>query len=83
MSPNTILAFVAGAFSLALAAIAACHKKRSLATWCFSVGMLIFGLESLFGAMWRDAVIPEKAAFWGSLTLIAKSFFPGFGFASV
>src|SRR5947207_13922353 len=39
--------------------------------------MLIFGLESLFGAMWSDAVIPEKAAFWGSLTLIAKSFFPG------
>ena len=77
MSPNTILAFASGAFSLTLAAIAACRKKRSLATWCFSVGMLIFGLESLFGAMWRDAVIPEKAAFWGSLILIAKSFFPG------
>src|SRR5438067_1214513 len=39
--------------------------------------MLIFGLESLFGAMWSDAVIPEKVAFWGILTLIAKSFFPG------
>ena len=77
MSPNTILAFVGGAFSLTLGAIAACRKKRSLATWCFSVGMLILGLENLFGAMWREAVIPEKAAFWGSLTLIAKSFFPG------
>jgi putative PEP-CTERM system histidine kinase len=77
VSPNTILAFVGGAFSLTLGAIAACRKKRSLATWCFSVGMLIFGLENLFGAMWREAVIPEKAAFWGSLTLIAKSFFPG------
>jgi putative PEP-CTERM system histidine kinase len=39
--------------------------------------MLVFGLENLFGAIWREAVIPEKAAFWGSLTLIAKSFFPG------
>jgi putative PEP-CTERM system histidine kinase len=77
VSPNTILAFVAGAFSLTLAAVAACRKKRSLATWCFSVGMLIFGLEGLFGAMWREAVIPEKAAFWGSLTLIARSFLPG------
>jgi hypothetical protein len=52
-------------------------KKRSLSTWCFAVGMLVFGLENLFGAIWREAVIPEKAAFWGSLTLIAKSFFPG------
>jgi putative PEP-CTERM system histidine kinase len=77
VSPNAILAFVGGAFSLTLAAIAACRKKRSLATWCFAVGMVAFGLDSLFGAMWREAVVAEKAAFWGSLTLVLKSLFPG------
>ena len=36
-----------------------------------------FRLENLFGAMWREAVVAEKAAFWGSLTLVMKSLFPG------
>lgn len=44
--------------------------------------MLFFGLENLFGAMWREAVVAERAAFWGSLTLVMKSFFPEFGFVS-
>jgi putative PEP-CTERM system histidine kinase len=39
--------------------------------------MLVFALESLFGAMWREAVNPESAAFWGTLTLVTKSFMPG------
>jgi putative PEP-CTERM system histidine kinase len=63
--------------SAALAAAAACRKQRSLATWCFSAGMLVFALESLFGAIANDALLPEKAAFWGTLALAAKSFLPG------
>ena len=77
MSPNTLLALVAGMFSAALAAAAACRKQRSLATWCFSAGMLTFALASLFGAIATDAVVPQKAAFWESLSLVAKSFLPG------
>ena len=77
MSPNTMLALAAAAFSLALALAGSCRKKRSLSTWCFAVGMLVFALENLFGAMWREAVVAEKAAFWGSLTLVMKSLFPG------
>ena len=77
MSPNTMLALAAAAFSLALALAGSCRKKRSLSTWCFAVGMLVFALENLFGAMWREAVVAEKAAFWGSLTLVIKSLFPG------
>jgi putative PEP-CTERM system histidine kinase len=73
---NTILAVAAATFSFALATVAAARKQRSLATWCFSVGMLIFALESLFGALWRGAMVPERAAFWGSLTLVTKSFLP-------
>lgn len=77
MSVNTILALAASVFSFALALAAACRRKRSVANWFFSVGMLIFALENLFGAIWREAAIPENAAFWGMLTLVTKSFVPG------
>ena len=77
MSPNTVLALAAAMFSAALAAAAACRKQRSLAIWCFSAGMLIFALESLFGAIANDTLIPERAVFWATLSLLAKSFLPG------
>jgi putative PEP-CTERM system histidine kinase len=74
---NTILAVAAAIFSFAFAVTAPLRKRRSLATWCFSVGMSVFALESCFGAMWRQAVDAESAAFWGTLTLVTKSFVPG------
>jgi putative PEP-CTERM system histidine kinase len=39
--------------------------------------MLIFALESLFGAIESAALLPERAAFWETLALVAKSFLPG------
>ena len=77
MNTHSVLALVAATFSAALAVAAACRGRRSLATWCFSAGMLSFALESLFGAMWLAPSIPERAAFWGGLTLVTKSFLPG------
>ncbi|HET6888714.1 MAG TPA: XrtA/PEP-CTERM system histidine kinase PrsK [Candidatus Udaeobacter sp.] len=77
MTPNTVLALAAAMFSAALAAAAACRKQRSLATWCFSAGMLTFALESLCGAIANDALLPERAAFWETLSLVARSFLPG------
>ena len=77
MNTHSVLALVAATFSAALAVAAACRGRRSLATWCFSAGMLSFALESLFGAMWLASSIPERAAFWGGLTLVTKSFLPG------
>jgi putative PEP-CTERM system histidine kinase len=77
VSLNTVLALGAGMFSAGLAAAAACRKQRSLATWCFSAGMLVFALESLFGAIGNDALVPKKAAFWETLSLVAQSFLPG------
>jgi putative PEP-CTERM system histidine kinase len=78
VSVNSALALAAATFSAALAVAVVCRKRRSLATWCFSAGMLTFALESLFGALWHDALVPERAAFWGMLTLVTKSFLPGF-----
>jgi len=77
VSPNSVLALAAATFSAALAVAAACQKRRSLATWCFSAGMLTFALESLFGAIGHDALVPERVAFWETLTLVTKSFLPG------
>ena len=78
MTLNSALALAAAMFSAALAVAAACRGRRSLATWCFSAGMLTLALESLFGAIWHDAFAPEKAAFWGALTMVTKSFLPAF-----
>ena len=64
-------------FSAALAAAAACRTQRSAATLCFSAGMLVFAVENLFGAIENVALAPEKAAFWETLALVAKSFLPG------
>lgn len=77
MNTHSVLALVAAALSAVLAVAAACRGRRSLPTWCFSAGMLSFALESLFGAMWLTPSIPERAAFWGGLTLVTKSFLPG------
>jgi putative PEP-CTERM system histidine kinase len=78
VSVNSALALVAAMFCAALATAAACRARRSLATWCFSAGMLTFALEGFFGALWRDALVPEKSLFFGTLTLVAKSFLPPF-----
>jgi putative PEP-CTERM system histidine kinase len=77
VAPNTALAFAAAAFSVGLAAAAACRKGRTLASWCFSVGMLGFALQNVFGAIGREAVVPERAVFWATLTLLTQSFLPG------
>ena len=77
MNSTSVLALIAATFSAVLAVAAVCRGRRSLATWCFSIGMLAFALESLFGAMWLAASIPERAAFWAGLTLMTKSFLPG------
>ena len=78
MSLNTVLALAAGMFSAALAVAAACRKQRTVATWCFSAGMLTFALESLFGAIANNTRFPQTLAFWETLSLVAKSFLPGF-----
>jgi putative PEP-CTERM system histidine kinase len=77
MSFNSVLAFTAAAFSAALALAVLLRKRHSVAGWCFCAGMMTFALESVFGAMWREAFLPEKAAFWETLTLITRSFLPG------
>ena len=80
MNPNSALAYAAAAFSTVLASTIIFRKRRSIASWCFAAGMLAFALESVFGEMWREALLPEDAAFWETLTLVTKSTLPGIWF---
>jgi len=77
VNPNSALAYAAAAFSTVLALTVIFRKQLSVASWCFSIGMLTFALESVFGEMWHDALLPEDAAFWETLTLVTKSVLPG------
>src|SRR5215831_9807046 len=77
VSLNTILALAAASFSTGLAVVAVCRSQRSLANWCFSAGMLIFSVESVFGGIQSAALLPETTAFWETVVLVAKSFLPG------
>jgi putative PEP-CTERM system histidine kinase len=72
-----MLAFIAASFSTALALAVIFRRRHSVASWFFAAGMLTFALESVLGAIWRAALVPEKAAFWETLTLVTKSFLPG------
>jgi putative PEP-CTERM system histidine kinase len=74
---NFALALAAASFSAALALAVILRQRRSIASWCFCIGMLAFALESVFVEMWREALLPEDAAFWETLTLVTKSVLPG------
>ncbi len=76
LSSNTVLAFIAAFFSAGLGLALALRKRRSIASWCFSIGMLAFALESVSGALWRQSLEPEFAAHWKIRTLLTKAALP-------
>jgi putative PEP-CTERM system histidine kinase len=77
MNPGFALAFAAACLSALLAIIAALRKQRSLATWCFSAGMLVFAIESSLVGIGFLADSAANVAFWQTLVLLAKSLVPG------
>jgi putative PEP-CTERM system histidine kinase len=76
LSLDTVLAFVATLLTAGLSLALALRKRRSVASWCFSIGMLAFALESVFGALWRQSLEPEFAADWKIRTLLIKAALP-------
>ncbi len=77
MNLNAVLAFVAASFSGALGLAVMLRNRRSVASWCFSIGMLLFAIESALTGISFEAVSAERVAFWQTLTLAAKSLLPG------
>ena len=77
MNANTALAFAAALYSLALALVVIIRKQRSVANWCFSVGMIALAIESVFGGLSLAAPRTEASALGQALIPVPKSFLPG------
>jgi putative PEP-CTERM system histidine kinase len=77
MSLNSVLAFLAALFSAALALVVMLRKRRSVAGWCFSAGMVAFAIEAVFQGLSFTAATPESVGFWQGLALIIRAFLPG------
>src|SRR3954464_4223697 len=76
MIPDSAIAFVAAAFSVALALAVLFRRQHSLAEWCFSIGMLILGAEAVFDGLSLNEILPEPIAFWQKWALAARAFQP-------
>lgn len=68
---------IASLFSAGLAIAVLLRKRQSWARWCFVAGMLVFAVESAFGAMTMRVDQPEKAELYQRLALLIKSLVPG------
>jgi putative PEP-CTERM system histidine kinase len=77
VNSGSALAFAAAFFCGALALAVVVRKRRSIASWCFSAGMLLFAFESTLTGMSFAAASAEKVALWQTLALLTKSFLPG------
>ncbi len=76
MSVFFLIPFVAGCFSLLLAVVSLLRRKRSLATWCFFLGMAALGLDSIFTGLSLRATQPGEGAEWLAPAFVAKCFVP-------
>jgi putative PEP-CTERM system histidine kinase len=77
VNSGSALAFTAGLFCGVLALAVLSRKRRSIVSWCFSAGMLLFAAESTLTGLSFEAVSAEKVALWQTLALLTKSFLPG------
>jgi putative PEP-CTERM system histidine kinase len=74
---TSALAFGAALFCIALAAAVLVRKRVSIVTGCFSAGMLLFALESVFTGFSFTAALPGRVAFWQTLAFLTKSVWAG------
>lgn len=77
MNLNSILAGAAAILAAALALGVALRSRRSLARRCFSIGMLLFSIESALACVSFAAASIEQVAAWQKYALLVKSFIPG------
>lgn len=73
MNSNSVLTFVAAAFSGALALAVLLRKRHSVASWCFSGGMATFALEAAFNGISFNRQLSANVAFWQGLALLTRS----------
>jgi putative PEP-CTERM system histidine kinase len=72
----SFLPFVAGFFSLLLAAVSLVRRKPSPATWCFFAGMTALGIDSVFTGLGLRNTQLDEVAYWLTAAFIVKSLVP-------
>jgi len=77
MNLNLVLAGSAAAVCVILSLVVAIRSERSPARLCFSIGMLLFAIESALACLTFAQASPEKVAFWQMYSVLAESFVPG------
>lgn len=76
MNLNSILAGAAAVLCIILALAVSIRSRRSLARRCFSVGMLLFSMDSVLACV-SAAAAPERVALLQKYALLVESFLPG------
>jgi putative PEP-CTERM system histidine kinase len=66
----------AAVFSAALALAVVLMRRRSIAAWCFIVGILVLAVEGLLAALSLAAVNAWEVERWQTYSLLAKSLIP-------
>ncbi len=77
MNLNSIVAGAAAVLCAILGLAVAFRSHGSVARRCFSVGMLLFGMESVLACASFAAASPEQVAAWQKYALLVESFLPG------
>jgi putative PEP-CTERM system histidine kinase len=72
-----LLAYAGALLSGVLGVAALVSRGRSLAGWCFFLGMTVLAVESAVNAMAARATAPDEIARWRNLALVAKACLPG------
>ncbi|MGZ4962649.1 MAG: XrtA/PEP-CTERM system histidine kinase PrsK [Limisphaerales bacterium] len=76
MSSATMLAYAGAGWAVLLAAMVVREKHRSIAHWCFALGMVVLAVENVFVALSFEAFDIREIALWQYCRIVTLSFSP-------
>ena len=77
MSFDSVLGYAAASFSAVLGLAVMIGQRRSIARWCFTLGMIVLAAEAAFDALTFKSLSVDEVGFWQTLALCARSFGAG------
>ena len=77
MSFDSVLGYAAASFSAVLGLAVIIGQRRSIARWCFTLGMIVLAAEAAFDALTFKSLSVDEVGFWQTLALCARSFGAG------
>lgn len=73
---SSLLCYAGAVASGALAILVLIGRRQSLPAWCFALGMIFLGAESVLNGLTFSAPSQEAVGGWQTLALFARSFVP-------